>query len=266
MVYKKPYIGTMSSNSESKINRLLKSVPSGTVILSSWLRQNGYSLDLQKRYRKSNWLESVGSGAMIRNGDHLTWEGALFALQHQLNLAIHPGATTALALLGKAHYLELSPKFATLFGPTAHKLPLWFKNREWEQSIKLHNTDFLPARLGLVDVELKNFKLTVSGPARALMECLYLVPEHQSLLACHEVMEGLNNLRPAQVQELLESCNSIKVKRLFLYLAEKSGHEWLNLIQPERIDLGCGKRSIVKGGVYNSKFQITVDKELKASQ
>ncbi len=255
----------MSSNSESKINRLLKFVPSGTVILSSWLRQNGYSLDLQKRYRNSNWLESVGSGAMIRKGDHLTWEGALFALQHQLNLAIHPGAGTALALLGKAHYLELSSKFATLFGPTAHKLPIWFINRKWEQGIKLYSTDFLPAKLGLVDVELKNFKLTVSGPARALMECLYLVPEHQSLIACHEIMEGLNNLRPTNVQELLEACSSVKVKRLFLYLAEKSGHEWLNHIQPDGIDLGKGKRSIVKGGAYNSKFQITVEKELEVT-
>lgn len=41
-----------------------------------------------------------------------------------------------------------------------------------------------------------------------------------------ELMEGLNNLRPNQVQDLLEKCESVKVKRLFLYLAEKAGHEW----------------------------------------
>ena len=94
------------------------------------------------------------------------------------------------------------------------------------------------------------------------MECLYLVPNKQSLLECYEIMEGLNNLRPPHVQALLEQCSSVKVKRLFLYLAEKSGHAWVKHIQLDKIELGKGKRSIVKGGVYNPEYQITVDKEL----
>lgn len=76
-------------------------------------------------------------------------------------------------------------------------------------------------------------------------------------------MEGLNNLRPSQVQALLEQCNSVKVKRLFLYLAEKSDHEWVHHLQLEKINLGKGKRSVVKGGAYNSKYQITVERELE---
>ena len=105
--------------------------------------------------------------------------------------------------------------------------------------------------------------MLVSGAARAMMECLYLVPKHQSLMECHEIMAGLNNLRPTQVQQLLEQCKSVKVKRLFLYLAERSGHEWVNHLKLEKIDLGSGKRTIIKGGVYNAKYQITVDKELE---
>jgi hypothetical protein len=77
-------------------------------------------------------------------------------------------------------------------------------------------------------------------------------------------MEGLNNLRPASVQKLLEGCTSVKVKRLFLYLADKVGHEWLNYINLGKVDLGSGKRAIVKNGVYVSKYQITVPKELVA--
>ena len=75
-------------------------------------------------------------------------------------------------------------------------------------------------------------------------------------------MEGLNNLRPNQVQKLLEDCSSIKVKRLFLYLAEKANHNWVKHLNTERIDLGSGKRSIVKNGVYDSKYKITVPVEL----
>ena len=94
------------------------------------------------------------------------------------------------------------------------------------------------------------------------MECLYLAPKSQPLLEVFELMEGLNNLRPASVQKLLEGCTSVKVKRLFLYLADKAGHDWLSYISLDKVDLGSGKRAIVTDGVYVSKYQITVPKAL----
>jgi hypothetical protein len=75
-------------------------------------------------------------------------------------------------------------------------------------------------------------------------------------------MEGLNNLRPKHVQKLLEQCKSVKVKRLFLYLAKKSGHAWFSYLNLKAIDLGSGKRSIVKNGVYDSTYRITIQKAL----
>ena len=77
-------------------------------------------------------------------------------------------------------------------------------------------------------------------------------------------MEGLNNLRPDTVQQLLEACSSVKVKRLFLYMAEKAQHPWLNYLDLQKIDLGKGNRSLVEKGVYVSKYKITVPKELAA--
>jgi hypothetical protein len=76
-------------------------------------------------------------------------------------------------------------------------------------------------------------------------------------------MEGLNNLSPKLVQSLLENCQSIKVKRLFLYMAEKAKHPWLTYLDITKIDLGKGKRSIVKSGAFIEKYGITVPKELK---
>lgn len=253
----------MSTNNESKINQSLQSIPEGTVVLASWLIKRGYSLDLQKRYRKSNWLVSVGTGAMIRKSDTISYEGALFALQKQVHLNIHPAGKTALGLQGRAHYLELSTKSVTLFGPMKEELPAWFKNYPWGVTVHLYGTGFLPPDLGLVELEMKNFKLLVSGPARAMMECLYLVPKNQFLQECYEIMEGLNNLRPSMVQELLEQCKSVKVKRLFLYLAEKCGHEWVRHLKLEKIHLGSGKRAIVQGGAFSTKYQITVNRELE---
>ena len=262
MVYIFLYIGTMSTSNQTKINQLLNATPQGAVLLSAWLARQGYSPDLQKRYRKSNWLESIGTGAMVRAGDSPDIYGALYGLQKHAGLTVHPGARTALSLLRKAHYLELSAAKVLLFGGDKETLPSWFKGHDWGVSVEYHPTSFLPNDLWLEDFEVKNFSIKVSSPARAMLECLYLAPEKQDLLECFELMEGLNNPRPKVVQELLEKCTSVKVKRLFLYLADKAGHEWLKYLDLQKIDLGSGKRSLVKNGVYVAKYQITVPKEL----
>ena len=233
------------------------------VFLSNWLNEQGYSYGLQKRYRKSRWLESVGTGAMKRVGDRVGYEGAIYALQNQTEASIHPGGRTALGYLGKAHYLELETKRVTVFGGIGEKLPPWFKKHDWGVFVDYHQTSFLLPKMGLIEVELKNFSIKVSGAARALLECIYLVKENQDLLECYELMESLNNLRPGEVQTLLEKCQSVKVKRLFLYMAEKAGHKWFKYLDSNKIDLGSGKRSIARGGVYVDNYQITVPKEME---
>ena len=75
------------------------------------------------------------------------------------------------------------------------------------------------------------------------------------------MIDGLTNLRPVLVQALLEICKFVKVKRLFMYMAEKSGHKWLEDIDISKIDFGSGPRLIVKNGKMNHKYQITVPKE-----
>ncbi len=253
----------MSTDVGSKINKLLSSQPQGTVLLSSWLAGQGYSYDLQQRYKKSNWLHPIGIGAVIRTNDKVGYEGAIYALQQQGNLSIHAGGRTALSILGKAHYLELKTSKIVLYGGGNERLPAWFKKYDWGAKVEYYETNFLPKDLGLTDVEVKNFSIKVSGAARALMECLYLAPQKQDLMECYELMEGLNNLPPRQIQTLLEKCQSIKVKRLFLYMAEKAKHSWVKYLDIAKIDLGKGKRSIVKNGAFVDKYGITVPKELE---
>lgn len=252
----------MNTEKSSKINSLLSAIPPGVALTTAWLVEQGYSLDLQKQYKKSQWFESIGSGALVRSGDEVDYLGGIYALQAQLGVSIHPAAKTALALQGRAHYLGLSEKNVMLFGSQGEKLPKWFRSHNWGLHIDMKASSFLPSDLGLVEIGHKGFKVKVSSPARALMECLYLAPEHQPLLEVYELMEGLNNLRPASVQKLLENCSSVKVKRLFLYMADKAGHDWFNYLKIEKIDLGTGKRSIVSNGFFISKYQITIPKEL----
>ncbi len=247
---------------EQKINQLLTSQPSGVVYLSSWLSENGFSTQLLNRYKNSNWLYSIGTGAWMRVGEKPTYQGALYALQQQSQSNIHLGGKTALSILGKAHYLELSTQQIVLFGGSKEKLPAWFLKYNWGLKVNYSSSSFLPSQAGLQTVEQSTFSLKISNPIRALLECLYLAPIKQELVECYEIMEGLNNLRPKQVQELLEQCTSIKVKRLFLYMAKKSQHDWFNYINLEKIDIGKGKRSVVKEGVYIADYGITVPKAL----
>lgn len=253
----------MNTNKTTKINQLLCSHRQGTVMLSSWLTKQGYSLDLQKSYKKSHWLESIGSGAMIRAGDEVSYEGAIYALQEQLGSSIHPGGRTALSLLGKAHYLEMSQSKVVLFGDKGENLPTWFKHHDWQLNVDYYGSSFLPDDLEFKEVEFKTFSIKVSSAARALMECLYLAPDKQDLIECYELIEGLNNLRPDKVQVLLQECKSVKVKRLFMYMADKAAHDWVRYLDLTNINFGSGKRSLVNSGVYIPKYQITVPRELE---
>ena len=91
----------MSTEIKSKLNSLLSAQPLGTVLVSAWLVEQGYSLDLQKRYKKSHWFESIGTGALVRYGDQVDYLGAVYALQAQLGSSLHPAAKTALSLQGR---------------------------------------------------------------------------------------------------------------------------------------------------------------------
>lgn len=256
----------MSIKKHTKINLLINAHPPEAVLLAGWLSEHGYSPELQKRYRKSGWFDSIGAGAMIRAGRTASYEGAIYALQKQAGGAVHPAGRTALALHGKAHYLELATKRVTLFGGARERLPKWFREYDWGVEVDYYPTSFLPPDAGLLEFNTGAFSINVSSPVRAMMECLYLAPEKQDLVECAELMEGLNNLRPQTVQALLEQCASVKVKRLFLYLAERAGHEWAKHLDLEKVDLGKGKRAVVRGGVYIAKYEITVPKELEKNE
>lgn len=57
-------------------------------------------------------------------------------------------------------------------------------------------------------------------------------------------------------------CRSVKVKRLFLFLAQKADHAWFKKLNTADLDLGKGKRMIVKNGALDKTYGITIPKEL----
>lgn len=67
------------------------------------------------------------------------------------------------------------------------------------------------------------------------------------------------------MQSILENCNSIKVKRLFLFMADKAGLPVMKHLDLARIDLGTGNRAIVREGAYNATYQLVLPKALVAN-
>ena len=247
------YLGT-------KLNSMLRKWPHNTVATSNWLQKQGVNPDLVFHYEKSKWLEKMGYGAFIKYGDKVGWDGGVYAIQALLKLPIHVGGRTALSLKGFAHYLRFGGETVKLFGRGKVKLPAWFKNYDWKVKIKYSTAQLFEPEYkeGLVNYDVGEFTINISAPERAILELLDMVPANETFEEASQIMDGLTTLRPALVQKLLQDCTSIKVKRLFLYLAEKSQHKWFKDIKLKKINIGSGKRIIVKGGKLVPKYKIVV--------
>lgn len=251
-----------------KINKLITNWPKGTIALTSYLNGLGLQNELLHKYTRSRWLESAGNGAYKLSGDKVGWQGAVYALQTQAGFSLHPGGKTALELKGFAHYASQAESTVNLFGPADELLPKWFMSQEWSSGVKYIRTNLFDYKSlpGYSVFETKGIEIKISSAELAMLEMLYMIPKYNSFEEAYLIMEGLTTLRSRHVQQLLEKCRSIKVKRLFLYMAEKSGHSWFNELQPGKLDLGTGKRLIIKNGRLNHKYNITVPKEYEEQQ
>ena len=242
-----------------KINQLLQAWPSGTVAVHAWLNARGISRKLAEQYRRRGWIDAIGRGAFIRRGDKVDWPGAVYAIQTARQKAIHPGGRTALEMHGLANALRLGAHAPVyLYGAPGLRLPTWFRGHKWRNPIRYSATGLFARELGLGPRSFGGFSIEVSSPERAMLEYLDGFPHDTTFEETAEVMEGLTTLRPEVVQSLLEACQSVKVKRMFLYLADQAEHPWRAQLNDKRIKLGRGKRSLVSKGRFDTRYQITV--------
>jgi hypothetical protein len=186
--------------------------------------------------------------------------GALYPLQTQLHLDLHAGGKTALEMKGYAHYLGDKIRTVFLYGRQGTKLPAWFKKHEWGVKIVSVMTNLFPKGYneGLSEYREREFAITISAPERAAIEMLYHVPGKVSFEEALLVMENLSGLRPLLIHDLLLNCNSVKVRRLFMYMAEKHSYPWVKQVDISKVDFGLGNRSIVVHGTLDKKYKITV--------
>ena len=241
----------------TKINQLINIWPRETIKTVKELEGLGYSPQLLKMYSNSKWIELFVRGMYKIYNDEVSWQGMLYGLQRKSDTTIHAGGKTALALKGYSHYSNLGGSKVYLFSDRKENFNVWL-NR-FEQVILKRTETFDYQREKFFSMfNTGNFEIRISSPELAAIEMLYLIPKEQTFDEAGKIIEGLTTLRPNMVQSLLEDCNSFKVRRLFLFMAEKSEHSWLKELELEKINLGSGKRVIVQKGVLDKKYNITV--------
>jgi hypothetical protein len=104
--------------------------------------------------------------------------------------------------------------------------------------------------------------MVVSMSERAILELLLGIPASASVLEADAALQGMSRLRPELVSALLRRCSSVKVKRLFLALAERHGHPWLAHLDLDGVDLGTGKRMLRAGERLHPKYNISLPRDL----
>ncbi|MDA9400887.1 MULTISPECIES: type IV toxin-antitoxin system AbiEi family antitoxin domain-containing protein [unclassified Bradyrhizobium] len=272
------------------LNQLDKLLPEGLVVDSAWLKRHGYSTQLQHLYVTRGWLEQPTRGVFRRPRYELSWQQVVISLQGILNYSpLVVGGRTALELQGYAHYLPQATTRVHLYGPKSppswvNKLPLsvkfvyhndrrLFKNEPVAKGISsvrwnvetgkmLDDTAFRGGDVTQLNWGQWDWPLTLSTPERAVFELLDELPNNESFEQVDALLGGLANLRPDRLQKLLKDCASVKVKRLFFYFADRHNHAWLKRLNKQAVDLGHGKRMLVKGGVLDPTYQITVPGDL----
>ncbi len=108
--------------------------------------------------------------------------------------------------------------------------------------------------------------LGLSTPERAILELLDELPERETFHQVDKLMESLRTLSPSRLQRLLEVCSNVKVKRLFLWFARRHRFPWLPHLYQERINLGKGKRMLVRGGTLDATYLITVPGDMNGNE
>ena len=184
-------------------------------------------------------------------------------MQTQLQLPVHVGAYTALNLKGLGYYLALKREETVfLFSNGTQSLPSWFTAHDWGINVRYCYPALFSRHIADSDttVEIKGVYITISSPEKAMFEVLYLSRNNEDIDYSFQLMEGLTTLRPEFLQILLESCNHVKVKRLFLWMAKKIGHSWARELNEKKINLGKGKRMLYKRGELDTEYLITVPK------
>lgn len=255
-------------NTEAR-QQLRNLLPLEMVATKQWLINQGLSLHFVDNAVRSGTLVSLSPGVFALSGANVSWPGVVASLQRMAEQPVHVGGLSALSMAGVNQYLSRSSEpCIQLYSPVP--LPRWLLRVPLKATFEWRGTRRLWSDVIMSDAQF--FKedewrdalppIRFSCPEKAILEVLMDVPKRVSFEHADELMQGLHNLSPRRLDSLLNACTSVKVKRLFIWLADRQGHAWFRRLNPEAYDLGSGKRVVAEGGRLDKRWRITVPKEM----
>lgn len=261
----------MAFNPERR--KLLEQImPENIIVTRSWLMEQAdlgkHSID---NLVKSEQLKSLWKGLYTRGKVQLSWQSMVYTLQVVMKTDFVVGGLTALEQKGFSHYLPSSKtKTVHLYGND--KFPVWLNQLSEDFTFVRHTRKELFSYMEneiLEKYTTSGFwkdgmeELTVSCPERACLEMLNEVPKKVSFEHADQLIQGMTSLSPRTLQKLLETCTSVKVKRLFLWFGLRHNYTWFSKLNTDSIDLGSGNRVIVKRGKLDKEYKITTPKNFE---
>ncbi len=246
------------------VKTLEQCLPEGQLVNRAWLKVRGFNRPRVDYALRAGKLASVAHGVYRRPGPPLKWEHVVYSL-NEMGYPVHVGGRSALELQGLAHYLPLGGKQRIdLYG--AIKMPRWVVGFSALFRFEIHSQrlfkDVPEAAIHNRPFGAWDWPIPFSTPEVALLELLAGVREMADFFMADKFFESSVNLRPNLLQDLLRACTQVKAKRLFLWFSDRHGHAWRQLLETESINLGRGKRMLIKGGMYDATYQITVPREI----
>ncbi len=243
---------------------ILEKIPDGLVVSRQKLFEIGFDKPAIDYFLRSGKLTPVSRGAYRRPGPPLKWEHLIYSAV-QLGHDVHVGARSALDMSGFAHYLSLGG-LQQIHIYCEEKLPTWLVTLNKPVEIVAHRlkifTDIPAASIIQRPFGHWDWPIPIASVELALLEMLNDVADEAGFKMTDKYFETATTLRPDLLNQLLTSCQKIHVNRLFLWFAKRHNISCLDSLNLSAINLGKGKRMIVRNGTLDKELQITVPKEM----
>ena len=245
----------------SKINRVLLEWKSGDIHGLKWIMARGLGRRHVYHYAEKGVFQKLGPGVFRKANDEIPWPAVIKYLQVEECWPLHISGRSALELHGHGHYVPMGKIKIFLLSYDKAILPKWIANLSFDYEFIFKKSSLLDKEGFLVEKNIEGFPVKIASRELAALELIEAFDLTHGLEDVGNYLESLGSLRASYVQNLLENCNSVKIKRVFLYLVEKLELPFFQKLKLSKISLGSGKRVIVQNGEFNKKYQITVDRD-----
>lgn len=228
------------------------------ILVSSYVVENGIPHDNIQELIAAGELERISVGLYAKQQGYISPLEVVDALQNQVHLDVHVAAMSSLVYQGKVTSPDGDNQKLLLSSPKFIRLPKWVHEREWSSVYSVTRMFEEFAESDFIRMTMDKHEITMSCPELAILECLEPVTNEARFESALHLMRQIDAIDVAKMQSLLARSKSFKTNRLFLHLADKTKRPWFAELNQDNVPLGDGDVQVIKDGILDPKFKITV--------